>query len=98
VPDAEIVYVDNASDHRNYRVNFSKVSEVLGFDCRHTLDEGIGEIKRAVQAGLITDYRNATYYNDRSIEQLSAQVFGQETEKTLSASEEFLRRSAAATT
>jgi len=47
---------------------------------------------------MITDYRDATYYNDRSIEQLSAHVFGREREKTLSASEEFLRRSAAATT
>jgi nucleoside-diphosphate-sugar epimerase len=98
VPGVEIVYVDNASDHGNYRVNFSKVSEVLGFDCRHTLDYGIAEIKRAAQAGLITDYRNPKYYNDRSIEQLSAHVFERETEKTLSFSEEFLRRSAAATT
>jgi hypothetical protein len=65
---------------------------------RHTFDYGIAEIKRAAQAGLITDYRNPRYYNDRSIEQLSAQVFGRETEKTLSASEEFLRRSAAAIT
>jgi nucleoside-diphosphate-sugar epimerase len=98
VPDVEIVYVDNASDHRNYRVNFSKVSDVLGLDCRCTLDYGIAEIKRAAEAGLITDYRNATYYNDRSIEQLSAQVFGREREETLSASEEFLRRSAEAAT
>jgi nucleoside-diphosphate-sugar epimerase len=98
VPQVEIVYVDNPSDHRNYRVNFSKIAVALGFDCRHTLDYGIAEIKRAVETGLITDYRNPKYYNDRSLEQLGAQVFGEETEKALSASEEFLRRSAAATT
>jgi hypothetical protein len=66
--------------------------------CPCTLDYGIAEIKRAAQAGLIRDYRNPTHYNDRSIEQLSAQVFGREGGETLSASEEFLRRSAAATT
>jgi nucleoside-diphosphate-sugar epimerase len=95
VPQAEIVYIENAGDHRDYRVNFSKVSELLGFDCQYSLDDGIAEIKKAVESGLITDYRNPKYYNDRSIEQFSAQVFGRETQKTLSASEEFLRRSAA---
>jgi nucleoside-diphosphate-sugar epimerase len=98
VPEAEIVYIDNSSDHRNYRVNFSKVSELLGFECQYSLDYGIAEIKKAVQSGLIADYRNPKYYNDRSIEQFSTQAFGQETEKTPSASEEFLRRSAAAIT
>jgi nucleoside-diphosphate-sugar epimerase len=98
VPEAEVVYVDNASDHRNYRVDFSKVRETLGFECRYNLDHGIAEIKRATEAGLIADYHDAVYYNDRSIEQLSAQVFGPEREVTLSASEEFLRRSAAAVT
>jgi nucleoside-diphosphate-sugar epimerase len=98
VPDAEVVYVDKASDHRNYRVDFSKVREKLGFECRYNLDYGIAEIKRATEAGLIADYHDAVYYNDRSIEQLSAQVFGPEREITLSASEEFLRRSAAAVT
>ncbi|MGO8734225.1 MAG: hypothetical protein ACLQVM_15740 [Terriglobia bacterium] len=47
---------------------------------------------------LITDYRNPEYYNDRSIEQLTAQAFGQETDNAPNASEEFLRRSAAAIT
>jgi nucleoside-diphosphate-sugar epimerase len=98
VPDAEIVYVENTNDHRNYRVNFSKVSAMLGFDCQCTLDYGIAEIKKAVQSGLITDYRNPKYYNDRSIEQLTAQTFGRETDNGPSASEEFLRRSAAAIT
>jgi nucleoside-diphosphate-sugar epimerase len=98
VPEAEIVYIDNSSDHRNYRVNFSKVSELLGFECQYSLDYGIAEIKKAVQSGLIADYRNPKYYNDRSIEQFSTQAFGPETEKTPSASEEFLRRSAAAIT
>jgi nucleoside-diphosphate-sugar epimerase len=95
VPDAEIVYVENASDHRNYRVNFSKVSELLEFDCQYSLDYGIAEIKRAIQSGLITDYRNPKYYNDQSIEQFSAQVFGREIEEAPSASEEFLRRAQA---
>jgi dTDP-D-glucose 4,6-dehydratase len=98
VPEAEIVYVDNASDHRNYRVDFSKLRERLGFECHYNLDYGIAEIKRATEAGLIADYHDAVYYNDRSIEQLSAQVFGPEREVTLSASEEFLRRGAAAVT
>jgi nucleoside-diphosphate-sugar epimerase len=98
VPEAEVVYVDNSSDHRNYRVNFNKVSEVLGFECQYSLDYGIAEIKKALQSGLITDYRDPKYYNDRSIEQFSARAFGQEMEKAPSASEEFLRRSAAAIT
>jgi hypothetical protein len=71
---------------------------MLGFDCQCTLDYGIAEIKKAVQSGLITDYRNPKYYNDRSIEQLTAQTFGRETDNGPSASEEFLRRSAAAIT
>lgn len=96
VPDAEIVYFDNAGDHRNYRVNFSKASEVLGLECQCSLDYGIAEIKSAIQRGLIKDYRNSKYYNDRSIEELHNQLLGREAEKTTSISEKFLRQAEAA--
>lgn len=45
--------VDNSKDKRNYIVDFSKVSNVLGFSPRFTIEDGIQDI--------ITNLKNDTY-------------------------------------
>jgi len=96
VPGTEIQYVENTADHRNYRVCFDKIASVLGFDCRHTLEDGIAEIKTAIAEGLVADYLDAKYHNDRTLQRLQVRPVAAVTEEALSESERFLGGVAAA--
>ena len=44
VPDGKVSYQAHGSDPRNYRVNFNKVEEVLGFEPKYTIDDGVSEL------------------------------------------------------
>jgi nucleoside-diphosphate-sugar epimerase len=50
-------------DNRNYRVRFDKIRNVLNFQPRYTLRDGIQEIMDAFATGQITDYRDPRYHN-----------------------------------
>lgn len=62
IPQTRVEYVEN-SDRRNYRVSFRKIRGCLGFTARLSLEDGILEIKRAFESGLIRDYRHPFYSN-----------------------------------
>jgi nucleoside-diphosphate-sugar epimerase len=62
IPGTRIEYVEN-SDRRNYRVSFKKVRDCLGFRARLALEDGIAEIIRAYESGLVRDYRQSSYSN-----------------------------------
>ena len=59
-----VEHVDN-SDSRNYRVSFRKIEESLGFHARYTLRTGVEELKDAFTSGLIADYTDLRYHNQR---------------------------------
>jgi nucleoside-diphosphate-sugar epimerase len=63
-PGTGVVHVDNA-DRRNYRVSFQKIFTRLNFSARYTLRDGILELKRAFEEGLIEDYNDYRYNNQR---------------------------------
>jgi nucleoside-diphosphate-sugar epimerase len=62
IPNTRVEHTENA-DRRNYRVSFKKAQECLGFRARYTLEDGIAEIKRAYETGLIRNYRHSFYSN-----------------------------------
>jgi nucleoside-diphosphate-sugar epimerase len=62
VPAVEIEYKENP-DKRNYRVSFDKIHSYLGFVCHTRLEEGIAEIKEAIESGLVKDYRDKVFSN-----------------------------------
>jgi len=66
-PKVRVERVDN-SDLRNYRVNFDKLLTRTGFRARYTLRDGIEELKNAFDKGLITDYTDLRYHNQRYLE------------------------------
>ena len=96
VPDVEIAHVDKPSDQRNYRVNFHKIRTQLSFTCIRDLEYGIQEVKRAVETGVLKDYRDVKYYNDRTLEHLSSTVPAQPEVQGVGASQRFLRKAASA--
>tara|TARA_B110000438_G_scaffold301935_1_gene358139 strand:- start:1133 stop:2134 length:1002 start_codon:yes stop_codon:yes gene_type:complete len=48
LPQADVSYQEHGSDPRNYRVDFSKIKETLGFEPEYTIKDGILEILSAI--------------------------------------------------
>ena len=63
IPDSKIQYVRKAEDPRDYRVDFSKVRDVLGFKITKTVPDGIREIRQVVELGVIQNPEEQKYYN-----------------------------------
>lgn len=63
VPTAEVISMGADGDRRNYRVNFSKIRRVLGFQPKWTLEQGVQQVIDALRSGVIRDYRDARYSN-----------------------------------
>jgi nucleoside-diphosphate-sugar epimerase len=63
LPEAKIKYVDKNEDPRDYRVNSDKIKQELGFEITMRVSDGIQEVKRMVQEGIIQDPEDQRYYN-----------------------------------
>jgi nucleoside-diphosphate-sugar epimerase len=66
-PHTRIERLDNA-DRRDYRVSFDKIHSALGFNCGVSLDDGIAEMKRMLDRGLVGDYTDLQYHNQRFLQ------------------------------
>jgi nucleoside-diphosphate-sugar epimerase len=63
IPDADLSYVEKTEDPRDYRVDFSKIQNRLGFEISRTVPGGIDEIKYIIDNGFIQDPEDERYYN-----------------------------------
>jgi len=63
IPKAKINYVDKNDDPRDYRVNSDKIKRELGFKITMRVPDGIEEVKRMVQEGIIQNPEDQCYYN-----------------------------------
>jgi nucleoside-diphosphate-sugar epimerase len=68
VSGVEIEYKDLSfgGDMRDIRVSFEKIGRVLGYETKHTVEDGIRELAEAIQSGLVHDpggerHRNAHF-------------------------------------
>jgi nucleoside-diphosphate-sugar epimerase len=55
VPDVKVNYVDSSEDPRDYRVNFDKIKNELGFTITKTVPDGVKEIYTLLRTGIVTD-------------------------------------------
>jgi nucleoside-diphosphate-sugar epimerase len=55
VPDVKVIYVDSSEDPRDYRVNFDKIKNELGFTITKTVPDGVKEIYTLLKTGIVTD-------------------------------------------
>jgi len=51
LPEAETEWVEQSPDLRDYHVDFSKVTQVLGWEAKRSMKDGIEEIRDAVEKG-----------------------------------------------
>jgi nucleoside-diphosphate-sugar epimerase len=63
IPSARMIIDDSGPDRRNYRVNFGKARDTLGFAPRWTVEQGVRQIIAAFESGRVQDYRAAKYNN-----------------------------------
>ena len=63
VPSADVSFVHRDEDPRDYRVNFEKVKDTLGFRPGRRVEDGIDEVLTLLQAGVVTDPYAAIYRN-----------------------------------
>src|SRR5690606_5919552 len=63
IPNAKVKYVSKNEDPRDYRVNFSKIKEQLGFELMFTVPDGIRQIKEVLDAGFILNPDDSKYKN-----------------------------------
>jgi nucleoside-diphosphate-sugar epimerase len=50
IPDGKVSYQAHGSDPRNYKVDFSKVRNMLGFTPKYSIVDGINEIKALIES------------------------------------------------
>jgi nucleoside-diphosphate-sugar epimerase len=60
---AELVVNADDTDRRNYRVNFSKIQNILGFTPQWTVPQGIQQVLDAIANGDVHDYSDPRYSN-----------------------------------
>jgi nucleoside-diphosphate-sugar epimerase len=62
-PHAKIKRVEKKEDPRDYRVKFEKIQTQLGFRISRIVPDGIDEIKKVIQCGIIPNPEEPRYYN-----------------------------------
>lgn len=60
---AKMIVDDSGSDARNYRVDFSKIKDQLGFHPKWTVETGIEQVLNAIASGKVKNYRDPKYSN-----------------------------------
>jgi len=63
IPGAKAIYVEKTEDPRDYRVNCDKIRNDLGFAITKRVPDGIREIIKLVQSGMITDPHSQRFRN-----------------------------------
>lgn len=63
IPSAKAIYVEKSEDPRDYRVNCDKIRDELGFTITKRVPDGIREIAKLMQSGIIADPYSEKFRN-----------------------------------
>jgi len=67
IPDGKVRFINQEEDPRDYRVNFQKIKQSLGFNITKTVPEGIQDILACIRARIIDDPDDQRYYNTAAL-------------------------------
>lgn len=62
-PDAIVEYVHKDEDPRDYRVSFEKIRTALSFTVSRSVNDGVSEIVRLMEDGIVADFMDRQYRN-----------------------------------
>ena len=69
LPDAKVAYQEHGEDPRNYRVDFAKIRDRLGFEPKYTVSDGVAELIEALAQGQFADVDdNPNFYGNFEID------------------------------
>ena len=69
LPDSQVAYQEHGEDPRNYRVDFAKIRDRLGFEPKYTVKDGVAELIEALKQGRFADYdENRNFYGNYEID------------------------------
>jgi nucleoside-diphosphate-sugar epimerase len=60
---ARLITSDDAKDRRDYRVDFSKIRQLVNYQVTWTIQEGVQQVLEAIASGRVVDYRDPQYSN-----------------------------------
>lgn len=63
VPNVKVNYVEMNEDPRDYRVNFDKIKNQLGYSITKTVPDGVKEIYSLLKTGIVTDSFSQKFRN-----------------------------------
>ena len=63
MPAAKAIYIEKTEDPRDYRVNCDKIKKDLGFSITKKVPDGIREIMKLMNSGMITDAHSQKFRN-----------------------------------
>lgn len=63
IPEGKVEYVEKNEDPRDYRVNFDKIKNELGFEITLTVPEGIRNMYKAIKEGFVSNPDEPKYKN-----------------------------------
>lgn len=63
IPNSDIEFVQRTEDPRDYRVNFTKIQSELGFEITLKVEDGVLEIIKALESGILADPKDKKYQN-----------------------------------
>ncbi len=63
VPDVKVNYIEMNEDPRDYRVNFDKIKNELGYTITKTVPDGVKEIYNLLKTGIVTDAFSQKFRN-----------------------------------
>jgi nucleoside-diphosphate-sugar epimerase len=68
--DVWVSYGEGDTDPRNYRVSFDKIAQRLGFRCDHTVQDYLGRLTAAVQAGVFPDVSGNPVFGNYTVKNI----------------------------
>jgi nucleoside-diphosphate-sugar epimerase len=83
-PQTRVNYVAN-NDKRTYRVNFNKIKRTLDYRCTVSLAEGIAELRQALENGMVKDYTDARYNNQKYLSSYGRLTVGRDMDRRIMA-------------
>ncbi len=63
IPKTELEHIEHKEDDRNYRVSFDKLSHLLKYRVKRSVEDGIMEVKEKIENGNIKNWQDSKYYN-----------------------------------